>query len=352
MEQDKPVVNESSGSGFLKDPVKVAMALVIVVLLVYIVIISGSNQQPTGGGNQTANNTTSNVSVAQPAVNVKLVIVNDNGCILCDPTNVVGSLEGIVSNLTVTNVSYSGVEGRAFMQEFNATWVPLYVFDSSIEQDPSFSNLSRYLRKSGSRYMLTAQPVEFLNRTEQNDTVELFVMSHGGYGVNAEKNMKEVLDALPGLKFVGVGFVGTDLGNGSFSSPNGPSEVDEDLRQVCVMKYYPEKIIGYTTCIAADYNNSASIWQNCSSTNSIDVAKIQNCSGGDEGKGLLSGNLAVSESLGIYASPTVFLNNNTIVYGSYASSAELLKEVVCANDPMSGCNKTLSGGVVNKSIGG
>jgi hypothetical protein len=166
----------------------------------------------------------------------------------------------------------------------------------------------------------------------------------GQYGTTAEKATKEVLDALPDLKFDGLHFVADDLGNGTFSSPQGPNEVAEDLRQVCVMEYYPEKLMNYTLCIDADYNNSMSIWQNCSSTNGINTSKIQTCSTGEEGKTLLSDNLALTSSLGIYASPTILLNNNTVVNGNYITSAELIKEVVCVYNPvMSGCNRTLSG---------
>jgi hypothetical protein len=347
MSDSNDSMRESTGS-FIKDPLKVVMALVIIILLAYIATRPDTGQQANAGNNQTSNSQlaslTDNSSAVRTAVNVRLTVVNDEKCILCDTSGIEMSLSGIISNLTITNVSYSSSEGMALLQQYNATGVPLYVFDSSIEKDPSYSNLSAYLQKSGSTYALVVRPVEFLDRTARNNSIQLFVMSMGQYGTSAEKATKEVLDAVPDLKFDGLHFVATDFGNGTFSSPQGPKEIAEDLRQVCIMKYYPEELINYTSCIDADYNNSMSIWQNCSKMNGIDANKMETCSTGSEGTMLLSDNIALTTSLGIYSSPTILLNNNTVVNGNYITSAELLKEVVCIYNPvMNGCNKTLSG---------
>ncbi|MCX6776534.1 MAG: thioredoxin domain-containing protein [Candidatus Micrarchaeota archaeon] len=275
------------------------------------------------------------------AVNVKLTIVNDDTCILCDASGIETTLSGMISNLTITTVNYSSDEGKALLQQYNASGLPLYVFSSSIEQDSSYSSLSRYLQKSGSTYMLLVQPVKLLNMVEQSGTLQLFVMSHCPYGTMAEEAVKELTDAVPDLKFGGLYFIATDLGNGTFSSLHGADEVAEDLRQVCIMKYYPSKIMNYTVCIAADYTHSGDIWQNCSSKNGIDAAKIGACSTGNEGNTLLKSNIALSNTLGIYSSPTLLLNNNTLFN---SVSAEQMKQVVCAYNPaMSGCNTTLSG---------
>jgi len=284
-----------------------------------------------------------------PTVNVKLTIVNDDTCLLCDSTGITSSLQSMIYNLSVREISYSSDEGRALLQQYNASGLPLYVFDSSIEQDSSYSTLSMYLQKSGSTYMLMVQPVKLLNMVRQNDTIQLFVMSQCPYGTMAEKAVKELTDAIPDLKFGGLYFIATDLENGSFSSLHGANEVAEDLRQVCIMKYYPEKILNYTVCIAADYANAASIWQNCSSADGMDIAKVEGCATGDEGKALLKDNIALANTLGIYTSPTLLLDNDTLFN---SVSAEQMKQVVCAYNPaMSGCNETLSG-ASNAATGG
>ena len=285
-----------------------------------------------------------------PEVNVKLTVVNDDSCVLCDASGIENSLKGMIYNLTIKEVSYSSDEGKALLQRFNETGVPMYVFDSSIEQHSTYSTLSNYLQKSGSYYLLMVQPVKLLNMTEQNDTIELFVMSQCPYGTMAEQALNEVLGAIPGLKFGGLHFIANDLGNGSFSSLHGANEVAEDLRQVCVMRYYPNKIMNYTVCIAANYSNAGGIWQSCCSSMGIDTSRIEGCATGDEGKTLLKNNIEVSNSLGIYSSPTLLMNNNTLFS---SVTADQMKQVVCAYNPaLSGCNKTLSGAGTTAPSGG
>ena len=186
--------------------------------------------------------------------------------------------------------------------------------------------------------------------TQARATIELFVMSQCPYGVQAETLAKSVIDSFNGEVNLSVRFIASENADGSFTSLHGANEVAEDLRQVCIMKYYPAKIMNYTGCIAANYSNAGSIWQNCAGSNSIDSTKISNCSTGNEGKALLSENIKLGESLGIGSSPTMMLNNNTLFSTIYA---EQINEVVCAYDPaLNGCNKTLSGAGTTTPSGG
>jgi hypothetical protein len=284
-----------------------------------------------------------------PEVPVYLTIVNDKNCLICDTSSITGVLTSQfeINNLTVRTVDYSSNEGKALVKQFNLTGVPAYIFDSSITRHSSYDSLGRFLVNIGSSYLLSQQavpPDKLLNVVEANNTFVLFVMSHCPYGANAENNTKVLLDALPGLKFGGLYFIATQNADGNFTSLHGDTEVAEDLRQVCIMKYYPTKIINYTACISANYANSVDIWQNCGSTNGINTSKIQTCSTGDEGKALLKDNIALTNSLGIGSSPTILLNNNTLLNGNYAASPELMRQAVCGYNPtLVGCNTTLSG---------
>ncbi|QLJ53174.1 MAG: hypothetical protein Sv326_0999 [Candidatus Fermentimicrarchaeum limneticum] len=285
-----------------------------------------------------------------PEIGVELTVVNDDDCLLCDPSGIESSIRSLISNLSVREVNYTSSEGAALIQEFNITGVPAYIFGPTIAQHGSYETLSRYLYKVDSDYLLIVQPVKILGRSEENDTLMLFVMSQCPYGTMAETAMKELLEALPDVKFAGLYFIAGENADGSFTSLHGANEVAEDLRQVCIMEYYPAKIMNYTRCIAANYSNAGSIWQNCASSNSIDSTKISNCSTGNEGKALLSENIKLGESLGIGSSPTMMLNNNTLFSTIYADQ---IKQVICAYDPeLNGCNKTLSGAGSTTPSGG
>jgi hypothetical protein len=278
-----------------------------------------------------------------PEVSVGLTIVNDKSCVMCDTSQILNALTTTfaMNNLTVTNVDYSSDQGKALLQQFSLTGVPAYIFNASIVNHSSYSGLGQYLRKVGSSYILLVQPVKLVNVVASDNTLELFVMSWCPYGNMAEKALVELLNAMPDVNFIGMHFIATGSG-GTFTSMHGNGEVQEDLRQVCIMKYYNNsKFFNYMLCIDTNSSNSENIWQNCASNNSIDVAKIGNCSTGDEGKSLLSDNIALSNSLGIQSSPTFVLDNNTI-FNSVA--ADQLRQVICSNSPkLEGCTKTLSG---------
>jgi protein-disulfide isomerase len=279
-----------------------------------------------------------------PEVTVGLTIVNDKNCLLCDPSQIVSTLQSRfeMSNLSVRNVDYSSDEGKALVQQFNLTGVPAYIFNASIVNHTSYASLSQYLYKVGSSYLLLVQSVKLVNTVERNNTIQLFVMSWCPYGTAAEIGMNELLHSIPDMKFLGLYFIATSSGNGTFTSLHGQGEVEEDFRQVCIMKYYnTSTLFNYLVCIDANVANSANIWRQCATNSSMDADKIGNCSTRNESKMLLEDNIKLSNSMGIYSSPTLVLNNNTIFN---AVSAEQMRQVICGYDPaLAGCNKTLSG---------
>ena len=179
-------------------------------------------------------------------------------------------------------------------------------------------------------------------------------MSQCPYGTIAENNMKDVL-ALFGskLKF-NLYFIANQNEDGSFSSLHGQGEVDEDTRQVCAMKYNPDKYFNYVLCVDKDYSNAANVWENCAKESGLDVAKIKACAGGSEGTELLAANIQKANDLGIGSSPTFFINNQVLSSG--AMSPEQIKANVCEmNKDLEGCSVTLnttSGTVTPTASGG
>ncbi|MEM3555516.1 MAG: thioredoxin domain-containing protein [Candidatus Micrarchaeia archaeon] len=285
-----------------------------------------------------------------PEVSVELIVINDDNCLLCDPSGIENSLKGLIPNLKIKELDYSKGEGKALVERLGISALPVYLFNSSITQHSSYETLSRYLIRADSYYIINVQPVKLLDRVEENNTVQLFVMSQCPYGTMAERAMKELLDAVPEVKFRGLYFIANEVGNGTFQSLHGQTEVDEDIRQVCIMKYYPEKLWNYLLCVASNYTNVAGVWESCAAQNGIDKEKIRSCSTGEEGKALLRENIKRTNELGIGSSPTIMLNNNTLFSTIYA---EQMKQVVCAYNPvMEGCNKTLSGAGATAPSGG
>jgi len=167
-------------------------------------------------------------------------------------------------------------------------------------------------------------PVE-IPKTEK-PVVQLFVMSQCPYGVQAENGLESVVELMGSSIDFQLRFIANDNGNGTFSSLHGQNEVDEDIRQICIMKYENAKLWNYLSCVNADYSNIATIWENCAKTALIDAEKIKTCAAG-EGKDLFKENIKTADELQVQGSPTLKING---VDYSGARSSDAYKTGICS----------------------
>jgi len=165
--------------------------------------------------------------------------------------------------------------------------------------------------------------------------VELFVMSQCPYGTIAEDAMYPVYKLLKDDMDFRLYFIASETEDG-FSSLHGQPEVDEDLRQVCIINKYPDKYFSYIQCVNENYQNPASVWESCAEEFDIDVAEITACYQGDEGAGLLSENIQKADEYGVTGSPTMFING---VKYSGQRTPQLFQGAVCCgfNEEPEGC---------------
>jgi protein-disulfide isomerase len=167
-------------------------------------------------------------------------------------------------------------------------------------------------------------------------TVQLFVMAFCPYGMQAETVMKPVFDLLGSKADIQIRFIATVSGTtaDSVQSLHGAPEAQEDLRQVCIMKYYDQKTFwNYVTTINANcsssYRDSAvydPCWKNAATKAGIDSSKIDTCSKGAEGLALLKADADLSSSKGVSGSPTLIINGVTF---SGARTPDGYKQGIC-----------------------
>jgi hypothetical protein len=293
----------------------------------------------------------------EPADPVFLTVVNDLDCELCDSSSLVSQLKGMVPGLKVETISYDSEEGSAILNAFGATALPVLVFDSSIEASSGFAALQSYLVKQGDISMLRVPGVKQINRDEQENSVDLFIMSQCPYGTMAQGTLKEVAEAMPDLEW-DIYFIANDKGDGTFDSLHGQAEVDENIEQVCILKYARNKYFDYTTAYIAEYDACGATMQETQDYAAysqcledidsyplmkkvgISDSKIRACAEGTEGISLFTENIALGNELEIGSSPTFLFNN--VIQGS-GSSAEQLKQSICSmNADMGGCDQVLS----------
>jgi len=224
-------------------------------------------------------------------------------------------------------------------------------------------NIPVYVTKDG-RYLILQQGMIDMNQqittttvpqTQKKDkpTVELFVMAFCPYGVQAETIMKPVFDLLGTKADIKIRFIATIQGNttDSVQSLHGATEAQEDLRQVCIMKYYDQKtywnyLMGIdNNCYGTTATSSATVmdacWKSAAVNASIDITKIQTCSNSTEGLNLLKADEQLTTKYGVSGSPTLVING--VEYAG-ARSSEAFKQGICNGftTPPTECNQTLS----------
>ncbi|MYA99357.1 hypothetical protein F4X90_06730 [Candidatus Poribacteria bacterium] len=144
-------------------------------------------------------------------------------------------------------------------------------------------------------------------------TLELFVMSHCPYGVQAEEKIipivKKFGDAIDfKLQFIAHEKMAPASQNISpFTSLHGYPEVAEDIRQLLIAQEYPNRYLDYILCRGKKLDKS---WEDCAQKLGIDVAKIQALFDAPEAEQLFRENIARAADLRIKASPTILVDGH------------------------------------------
>ncbi|MBU4375129.1 hypothetical protein KKH38_01340 [Patescibacteria group bacterium] len=189
-------------------------------------------------------------------------------------------------------------------------------------------------------------PAVSVSAKSDKPIVEVFVMSHCPYGTQIEKGILPVLETLGGkidfeLKFCDYAM-------------HGEIELNEQLREYCIQKQEPEKLIAYLGCFLKDGKHEP-----CLTEAGINNATLQACVKDTDqqykvtekfnDKSTWSGgkypafdvNKADTDKYGISGSPGLVINGQKIQ--SNRDSASLLN-VICSsfNEKPEECNASLS----------
>lgn len=300
---------------------------------------------------------------------VRVISLSDKRCKECDTTGLLQQLKSLFPGIAVTNLDYGSNEGKKLYNDLKLTYLPALLFDDSIKSAENYPRIREYLDPVGSNYYSLRIGANFnpsaeicdngidddndglidcndqgcnktlLCRKEIPKRLDLFVMSQCPYGVMAMNSMKEVLENFKDDIDFRIHYIAMET-DGGFRSLHGQPEVDENIRELCAMKYYPDnyKYMDYIWC--RNKNIQSSSWESCAKESGMDAGKIKRCFEGTEGKKLLSEDIKLANELDIGASPTWIANNKNKFSGI---DAETIKINYCKSNPnLAGCGKTLS----------
>jgi protein-disulfide isomerase len=234
-------------------------------------------------------------------------------------------------------------------------------------------NIPVYVSKDG-KYIFLSQPLDMtqnLPKSEEQATskfdapdkdvpeVELYVMSFCPFGVQAENTMKPVFDLLKSKANFKIRFIAKVNGDDykSVDSLHGPSEAMEDLRQICIMKYYDKEtywnyLMEINTKCYPSYRDEKALdacWREAAKKFNIDDKKVDDCSKSKEALDLLKADEQLTTKYNVMGSPTLIINGATY---NGARTPEAFKQAVCSGfkNPPTECNQTLKES--SASVGG
>lgn len=251
-----------------------------------------------------------------------------------------------VTNITESNGLYNmnftigGQPYSSYMTKDGSLLFPA-AYDMKASTNPATNSSTPSNSSATSGYPKSDTPV-----------VDFFVMSFCPYGQQAEAGLIGAWQTLGSVAdFVPHYVIYSNYqsaqycldANMTYCSMHGAQEVHEDVRQMCIWKYYNA---------STWWNYVSKINSQCSSTNvdvcwliaangtAINTTKISECQA-NEAVALLEPERALNEELGVSGSPTVFINGKTY---SGARSADAYKSAVCSafSTAPSACGQVLN----------
>ena len=224
-----------------------------------------------------------------------------------DPQLTAGIAQFLNADPTVTKVSYKDAAADPKLANLDYSFLPLYLIKKT---DDIRTKLEKHLQygyalENEDFIILPHQTRSgvFNGKTAKPGVMEIFVMSQCPYGAMAEGLVLQAQKdgKLPKDKEIKIRYVVSYDEKNGFSSLHGSGEWEEDIRQLLIAKYYPEKFWKYLEIRNKDYRSSR--WDKAMEEAGINVKKIMK-KFDKEGVELLKEEAKYAQEYGVSASPT------------------------------------------------
>lgn len=309
-----------------------------------------------------------------PAPEIEATVLVDQRCELdeCSTDRFEGALEIMAESLKLRRVDYGESDGLALFKKLRPAFedepltLPAVIFSSAVtEEEELYGQLARALVPSGADFVLllgrwdpTAELCENgvdddadrridcrdpdcaetrVCRPLKRRRLELFTMSQCPFGAQVVEALPTVVEHFGRQRSkleLKIHYVGSISEEGALEAMHGPSEVEENLRQVCVQHHYQKgyAFVDYLACRARSLTSDD--WEPCV-TAPLEIAKIKRCVEGQQGQRLLRKSYEHAEALGIGGSPSWFVNNR---YEMEGRSARTIVGGFCERNPGPECD--------------
>jgi hypothetical protein len=258
--------------------------------------------------------------VFSQAERVPLLVIVPKRCIACNTEIVTAALKRKFPGLSVSQIFYPSPKAESLINNLEIKNLPAYLLGKEVEKETTtFESLKNMVEEKSDFYLLKPQYsgiALMLDRNRIKNKFDIFISLFDESSPRLLENVKEFKPE--------VHFLVLKNKEGKFDSAKGIAEVEEDLRSVCVKKYYPADFWDYISCRAK--NIQSSWWQDCAEK--FDQTKIQSCAHGTVGQGLLEKDADMNKEFMTLVGPVFVLNNQEIFSSNGAPSKEELRRVI------------------------
>jgi len=274
-----------------------------------------------------------------------VIVYDDSRCKNCNTKLIIDNLKKIPAlantNFIVKDYNQDD-EVKKYLQENNINQLPLFVFKSN-NIDP---NLNEYLNKDknwtffvvGWNFDPFAKD-KLDSRIEKPKNLEVFTMGYCPFWELALKSLPQIKKQFKNDDIkINIHYIADKTWSwytaNDFRSLHWVSEAEEDIRQLCINKYYGiDKLIAYAVERYKNADNYGRITDDpkeAMKAVGIDINKIEQCINSGEWAKLLEEDIKLAQELGIGASPTWLANNKNTFWGIHAQN---IQEQFCEYNP-------------------
>jgi len=183
------------------------------------------------------------------------------------------------------------------------------------------------------------QPSQEITKNDKPE-VEVFVMAHCPYGTQIEKGIIPVIESLGAKIKFNLRFVSYTM--------HGDKEANENMRQYCIQKNEPAKLLSYLKCFLKSTVGSNDEAESCIKSIGVSKVKIDACIASSNTQFDIKAGATdfpvdkeANTKYGVQGSPTLVINGTVAQSGR--DSAGLLKTICSAfNKQPAECQKQLS----------
>jgi hypothetical protein len=249
---------------------------------------------------------------------VRLTVILSKDCSICDPEPMVEFLKKKFLSLNIKYLHYPQRNASDLIKKLGIDGLPVFILGKEADKAEGFNNFKENLEAKGEFYVVRPEAggiSYFLNRKKEKGRLDVFLSLY-------DKNTPKILEVIKEFNPI-IHLLAVKQGD-KFDAPNGISEVEEDLRAVCVQKYYPDTFNYYLSCRSKNINSSW--WDDC--LKGVDTKKIRTCARGGEGALLLEENTRLNSEIKVMFGPTYLLGNKEIFSSNGAPDKEELRKII------------------------